>query len=65
MNAEKIILAGNLLSAASEPVLKDRLIRIHGELIESVEPMPAPPEVMERMRVAEREYRDAAATLTK
>ena len=43
MNADKIILAGNLLSAASEPVLKDRLIRIRGELIEGVEPLPATP----------------------
>ena len=45
MNNDKIILAGTLLVAASEPVLKDRLIRVRGELIESVEPMPpAPPE---------------------
>ena len=43
MNVDKIILAGNLLSAASEPVLKDRLIRISGEFIESVEPLPAAP----------------------
>lgn len=39
----RIILAENLLSAASDPVLKDRLIRIRGELIESVEPLPAAP----------------------
>ena len=52
MNADKIILAGNLLSAASEPVLKDRLIRIHGELIASVEPMPsAPPEASNEAQV--------------
>ena len=45
MNNGKIILAGTLLVAASEPVLKDRLIRIRDEIIESVEPMPpAPPE---------------------
>ena len=43
MNDDKIILAGTLLSAATEPMLKDRLIRITGELIESVEPMPAAP----------------------
>ena len=43
MNGNKIILAGTLLGAATEPVLKDRLIRLRGELIESVEPMPATP----------------------
>ena len=41
MHDHKIILAGTLLVAASEPVLKDRLIRVRGELIESVEPLPA------------------------
>ena len=41
MNDAKIILAGTLLASTAEPVLKDRLIRIRGELIESVEPMPA------------------------
>ena len=45
MKDSKIILAGTLLVAASEPVLKDRLIRIRGDLVESVEPMlAAPPE---------------------
>ena len=43
MNDNKIILAGTLVTAASEPVLKDRLIRVRGELIESVGPMPATP----------------------
>ena len=43
MNDHKIILAGTLLVAATEPVLKDRLIRIRGDLIESVEPVPATP----------------------
>ena len=43
MNDHRIILAGTLLVAATEPVLKDRLIRIRGELIESVDPMPAAP----------------------
>ena len=43
MNDNKIILAGTLLGAATEPVLQDRLIRIRGELIESVEPLPAGP----------------------
>lgn len=44
MNDDKVILAGTLVSAAFEPVLKDRLIRIRGEVIESVEPLPAAPE---------------------
>ena len=45
MNDDKVILAGTLLGAATEPVLKDQVIRVRGELIESVEPMPAvPPE---------------------
>ena len=47
MNTEKLILAGTLLSSAFEPVLRDRLIRIKGDLIESIEPMPdrySPPE---------------------
>ena len=39
MSTEKIILAGTLLSAATEPVLKDQSIKIRGDLIESVEPM--------------------------
>ncbi len=43
MSTNKIILAGTLLGAATEPVLKDRLIRLRGEIIESVEPMPATP----------------------
>ena len=43
MSTNKIILAGTLLGAATEPVLKDRLIRLRGELIESVEPVPATP----------------------
>ena len=41
MNDHKIILAGNLITTASEPMLHDRLIRIRGKLIESVEPLPA------------------------
>ncbi len=45
MTDAKIILAGTLVASASEPVLKNRLIRIDGDLVESVEPMPAvPPE---------------------
>ena len=36
-------MAGTLLGAATEPVLKDRLIRIRGQRIEGVEPMPAAP----------------------
>ena len=43
MSTNKIILAGTLLGAATEAVLKDRLIRLRGEIIESVEPMPATP----------------------
>lgn len=34
------ILAGTLLTSASEPVLNDRLIRIRGNLVESVEQLP-------------------------
>ena len=45
MTGAKIILAGTLLASASEPVLKNRLIRIRADLVESVEPMPdAPPD---------------------
>ena len=56
MNADKIVLAGTLLSAASEPVLKDRLIRISGEFIESVEPLPAaPPETGEALVIDARD----------
>ena len=40
MNTEKLILAGTLLCSASEPVLRNRLVRITGDRIESVEPMP-------------------------
>lgn len=43
MTDAKIILAGTLLASASEPVLKNRLIRIDGDVVESVEPMPAAP----------------------
>ena len=43
MTDAKIIPAGTLLASASEPVLKNRLIRIRGDLVESVEPMPAAP----------------------
>ncbi len=43
MNDNKIILAGTLLGGASQPVLKDCLIRVRKEIIESVEPMPAAP----------------------
>lgn len=43
MNDDKVILAGTLVGTASEPVLRDRLIRIRGELIESVAPLPAEP----------------------
>ncbi len=43
MNDDKVILAGTLVGAAFEPVLRDRLIRIRGELIESVEPLPGQP----------------------
>lgn len=43
MNDDKVILAGTLLGAATETVLQNRLIRIRGDLIESVEPMPAAP----------------------
>lgn len=46
MQDDKVILAGTLLGAASEPVLRNRLIRIRGEVIESVESLPAtPPEI--------------------
>ena len=41
MTDTKIILAGTLLASASEPAVKDRLIRIRGDRVESVEPMPA------------------------
>ncbi|MDE0035511.1 MAG: amidohydrolase family protein [Deltaproteobacteria bacterium] len=45
MTDAKFILAGTLLTSASEPVLRDRLIRIRGDVVESVEPLPpAPPE---------------------
>ncbi len=43
MTDAKFILAGTLLTAASEPMLKDRLIRIRGDLVERVEPLPAAP----------------------
>ncbi len=41
MSDQKVILAGTVLDAESEHVVTDRLIRIRGELIESVEPIPA------------------------
>ena len=40
MNDEKVILAGTVLDPESERAVTDRLIRIRGELIESVEPIP-------------------------
>ena len=40
MNTEKIILAGTLLSSAAEPVLKNQLIEIRGDVIERVGPIP-------------------------
>lgn len=40
MNDEKFILAGTLLSAASEPVSRNRLVRIRGDLIDGIEPLP-------------------------
>ena len=43
MNDHKVILAGTLLGAATGAVLKDQVIRIRDDLIESVEPMPAAP----------------------
>ena len=43
MTDAKFILAGTLLTSASEPVLKDRLVRIRGDLVERVEPLPAAP----------------------
>ena len=43
MTDAKFILVGTLLTSASEPVLKDRLVRIRGDLVESVEPLPAAP----------------------
>ena len=40
MNTEKLILAGTLLSSASEPALRNRLVRIKGDLIDGIEPLP-------------------------
>lgn len=40
MSTEKIILAGTLLCSASEPVLRNRLVRISGDRIDAVEPLP-------------------------
>ena len=40
MNDQKIILAGTLLNPGSETVERNRLIRIRGDLIEGVEPIP-------------------------
>ena len=40
MSNQKVILAGTVLDPESEQVVTDRLIRIRGELIESVEPIP-------------------------
>lgn len=40
MSDRKIILAGTLLDPESEQTVTDRLIRIRGEFIESVEPVP-------------------------
>ena len=41
MNDRKVILAGTVLDPEAERVVTDRLIRIRGEVIESVEPIPA------------------------
>ena len=40
MNDQKIILAGTLLNPGSETLERNRLIRIRGDLIEGVEPIP-------------------------
>ena len=40
MSTEKFILAGTLLCAASEPVSRNRLVRIRGDLIDGIEPLP-------------------------
>ena len=40
MITEKIIVAGTLLCSASEPVLRNRFIRITGDQIQAVEPLP-------------------------
>jgi len=40
MSTEKIILAGTLLCSASEPVLRNRLVRISGDRIDAVGPLP-------------------------
>ena len=48
MSTEKIILAGTLLRSASEPVLKNQLIGIRGDVIERVEPMPDSLSIEER-----------------
>ena len=40
MSTEKLILAGTLLCSASEPVLRNRLVRITGDRIDAVEPLP-------------------------
>ena len=40
MNTEKLILAGTLLCSAFEPVLRNRLVRITGDRIDAVEPLP-------------------------
>ena len=40
MNDEKFILAGTLLCAASEPVSRNRLVRIRGDQIDGIEPLP-------------------------
>lgn len=59
MTDTKFILAGTLLTSASEPVLKDWLIRIRGDLVESVE---SAPEAMGKARAAERKYWRAVGT---
>ena len=43
MTDASFILAGTLLTAASELVLRDQMIRIRGDLVESVEPLPPEP----------------------
>ncbi len=54
MSSQKIILAGTLLSSVPEQVLKDKLIQIRGDLIESVTPIPgafSPQSVSDRIDV--------------
>jgi len=54
MSSQKIILAGTLLNSVPEQVLKDQLIQIRGDLIESVTSIPgafSPQSVSDRIDV--------------